>query len=279
METLTLTLTLLPLTLNPVPVPDPDPDPNPNPNPNPTQVGYPVTDEVNVCAEGGVSKPEKPSTPKKPSAAFYNIHGSTNTGRKGKLTIHANGLWGWTLISFSGGYVVDVKVTGEKGQAIPGTWSETSQAWIINTTSGETSQTEPHYTQLELKGAGPHKRPGGGLGNEKPTQGKTVHIEITVEEGNLIDVNLHFTCIMCDMMCHGPDAASPPPPPPPPLAPGEKFYHPPSPAPYKAPKAGAPSPPGGCDGWSFLGYWGAGEFTEGCRPHEHGTHEHPVAKH
>ena len=72
-------------------------------------MGYPVTDEVNVCAEGGVSKPEKPSTPKKPSAAFYNIHGSTNTGRKGKLTIHANGLWGWTLISFSGGYVVDVK--------------------------------------------------------------------------------------------------------------------------------------------------------------------------
>ena len=33
-----------------------------------------------------------------------------------------------------------------------------------------------------------------------------------------------------------------------------------------------------CDSWSFLGYWGGGEFTAGCRPHEHGTHEHPAAK-
>ena len=131
-----------------------------------------MTDEVNVCAEGGVSKPEKPSTPAKPSAAFYNVAGSTNTGRKGTLTIQSNALWGWTLISFSGGYVVDVVVTGMNGKEIPGTWSEIAQSWIINTTSGETSQVEPHYSAIALKSSGPHVRPGGGIGNEKPVQGK-----------------------------------------------------------------------------------------------------------
>ena len=48
-------------------------------DPVPEKCGYPVTDEVNTCAEGGISKPEKPSTPAKPSAAFYSVSGSTNS--------------------------------------------------------------------------------------------------------------------------------------------------------------------------------------------------------
>ena len=60
---------------------------------------------------------------------WYSMTGSTNNGNKGRLTVLSGDLVGWTRITFSGGHVVDVRVTGPTGETLKGQWDAPSQRW------------------------------------------------------------------------------------------------------------------------------------------------------
>ena len=62
---------------------------------------------------------------------FYSMTGSTNNGNKGRLTVLSGDLVGWTRITFSGGHVLDVRVTGPTGETLKGQWDAPSQRWNL----------------------------------------------------------------------------------------------------------------------------------------------------
>ena len=217
----------------------------------------PVDDDgnfVNIKTAAGkpmLAHPHPAPKADKLPLAFYAVSSHANVGRKANLTISSAALYGWTKVSMSGAHVVDMTVTTEDGTPLEGLWLEAAQSWTISGSTGKNASVASKQLaskQHKAGGGGSHARPGGGLGNEKPTMGATLTITVKVAEGNAADVAMHFICVMCDMMC-GSTAPPPPAPPPPPR-----------------------------EDWKFTGSWDKGAYTKGWGPPS-GKVGFPASKH
>ena len=115
--------------------------------------------------------------------AFYAVSGATNVGRKANLTITSAELYGWTKVTMSGAHVIEMGVASEDGTPLEGLWLETAQSWTISSGAKSTNASKLLTSHHKVGGGGSHVRPGGGLGNEKPTMGAKLVITIKVAEG------------------------------------------------------------------------------------------------